>query len=58
MTWDEFKKFVDEKVKAEGCDGSVPLGYIKFVSSGRSTIEVGVLNKDRGVEATLNIFND
>lgn len=42
MTWDQFKTFVDQKVKEAGHDGSVPLAYIKYVSNGRARIDVGI----------------
>lgn len=57
MTWDEFKKFIDEKLSAEGVDGSVRIGLIHYFSSGRDAIDALVTNPDRGQEAALQVFN-
>lgn len=58
MTWDEFKKSIDEKLSAEGVDGSVRIGLIHYFSSGRDATDVLVTNPERGSEAALQIFND
>ncbi len=34
MTWDEFKKWVDDQLKQKGHDGTVPVETIQFHSNG------------------------
>jgi len=57
MTWDEFKKIVDEKLSTAGVDGSVRVGLIKYASHGRDCTEVIVTGADRGSDAALQVFN-
>jgi hypothetical protein len=57
MTWDEFKKFVDDKLAADGFDGKIRLQALKYSDTGRKRIDAGVLNPDRGPEAGLQVWN-
>jgi hypothetical protein len=34
MTWDQFKEYVDQNIRAAGKDGSVAVEYIKYFSGG------------------------
>jgi hypothetical protein len=40
MTWDQFKAFVDQKIRQAGRDGTVPVEYIKYFVNGDHPLEV------------------
>lgn len=42
MTWDEFKKWVDDQLAKGGHDGTIPVEMIKFHSTGHSRPEIFV----------------
>jgi hypothetical protein len=56
MTWNDFKKFVDEKIAAAGGNGDITLEAVKFHSSSSDRIDVLVENLDRGPEAAIQVW--